>query len=1229
MSGSARIFLRRTPGPSDGSCSSLVVHPAGEEQSRADGCAGDRRSPERRREAGRRDGTAIHAPAPAAPRSFLAGSRAHRRPALGCVAALIGLLLTAAPARAATPWWSIDTSVRPAVIPSGGEGTVVVRAANLGDAPTQTSETVEVEPGRTIAIGVPSSVSLTLPEGLEVVSEAGVPQIRFEAFSAEGDHGPDSPVGSLGEYCTLSGRRVECDTEPVAPFNQREAAESFGIAPLAPYEFLEILVRVKDRGAAASAPLVAAASGGGAGDISRSRPLRIGSGAPVFGAESYTLSPEAQGGDLETRAGAHPYQLTADLSLNQLAEEATAAGPRHVAAPALPRRLAFNLPPGLVGNATALPTCSEAEFNTILLGGANACPAASTIGVATITLDEPNDLDLATFPVPLFNLEPAAGEPARFGAELFEAPIVLDTSVRSGPGGDYGITASASDITQVANLISASVTFWGVPGDPSHDDSRGWSCLVSEHWVVGGLPPCAPGGQSDPSAFLTLPGDCSAPWSSSVEGESWTDPALHPLAATFGPFPDLLEDGAGHPLALTACDQVPFAPRIEARTSTHSASSPTGLDLDVGSEDEGLLSSQPGARAQSPLNRALITLPPGLTANPSLAVGLGSCSQAEYEAATVGLGMGCNGESKIGEVAISSPLLAADQVLRGGLFLATPRQNPNHNLLTVYLIARDAEVGVLVRQALKLTPDPLTGRLTAEVDEVPQLPFSDIHLSFRSGPRSPLVTPSTCGTYAVGADLYPWSDPATATRRDSAFAIDQGPEGGGCPVGAPPFGPTVLAGSENPVAGAYSTFSLDLARKDPEAEITSFSSRLPAGVLADLKGVAECPDADIGAAGSRETEGGAAAEEAAPSCPADSLIGHTEIGAGVGSVLAHVPGRLYLAGPYQGSRLSVVAITAATVGPFDLGTVVVRLGLRVDPETAEVSLEGSGADPLPQVIDGIPVRLREIRVDVDRPSFALNPTSCAKKATAATILGTGDASAAASSPYQVAGCASLAFRPSLALSLLGRETHRGALPGLKAVLTYPQKGAGANLAGARVTLPASEILEQAHLRDVCTRKVFETGAHPGENCPRKSIYGHARALTPLLEKPLEGPVYLRTGYGTKLPELAAALNGPQVDLDLAGRIDAVHTRGSRSSRLRATFALVPDAPVTRFTLELKGGRKGLLVNSTDVCRGTHRALVAFTGQNGKLHEVEPALQARCGARSAKRPTGTRKSSQGR
>jgi hypothetical protein len=330
----------------------------------------------------------------------------------------------------------------------------------------------------------------------------------------------------------------------------------------------------------------------------------------------------------------------------------------------------------------------------------------------------------------------------------------------------------------------------------------------------------------------------------------------------------------------------------------------------------------------------------------------------------------------------------------------------------------------------------------------------------------------------------------------------------------------------------------------------------------------------------------------------------------VGPVLAYEPGKAYLAGPYHGSPISVVAITAAKVGPFDLGTVVIREALKVNPETAEVVVDSAGSDPLPHIIAGIPTHLRDVRVYADRPEFVLNPTSCNRKSTAATVFGSGldfssgadDQPVTVSTPFQAADCANLPFKPKLKLRLFGR-TNRGAHPRFKATLTMKRGEAG--IARSQVTLPHSEFIENAHFNTICTRVQFAQGAVPGEKCPAGSIFGHAKAVTPLLDGPLKGPVYLRSSTH-ELPDLVIALNHPEINVNLVGRVDSLN------GQVRTTFAEVPDAPVSSFTLNMQGGKKGLFVNSTNLCKGTHRATVQFTGQNGKEYDSQPALQAKCG-----------------
>jgi hypothetical protein len=1058
-----------------------------------------------------------------------------------------------------------------------------VQAIDLGDRPTSG--------GYEFSDQLPSGLTL---QGVEYFAPNPLAPLNQSP-----DFGPGGPNASL-ELCQADADSVTCSSEA-------NHSASY-LLPVVPYEYLEMRLKVKAEPGAQPGLNELEASGGGAPPAAIRRPIGISTEAIGFGAERFDLTPEEEGGGVATAAGSHPYQITTDVTFNR--QNAETFNP-----PAPPRNLHFRLPPGQIGNATVMAQCSALAFATVIGEGVNSCPANTQIGATVVTA--------STFPgqeedfiVPLFNLAPAPGEPARFGFEVLSNPVILDTSIRSGPGEDYGVNVDVSNITEVANLISAATTFWGTPADKSHNESRGWGCIAGGFYAsVETTPPCAVEPEPRLAAFLTLPTDCAAPFVSSVEGVSWPTKAF-PGGFSFGPHGSPLTDEAGNPLSLVGCNQVPFAPEIHAEPTSNAATSPTGLKFDIDVNDEGLIN--PGGTAQSQIKKAIVTLPQGFTTNPSVAEGLKACSEAEYEESTLNGSRGCTPESKVGEVEIESPLVKP--VVHGSLYVAKQGLNPNQNLLTIYMVARNAEVGVLIKQALQVTPDPITGQLITEVDEIPQLPFSRFHLEFRTGQRAPLVTPPACGIYTVQADLYPWSNPGAPVHRESSFQITQGPEGQGCPSGGvPPFHPNLEAGTQNNAAGTYSPFYVHISRKDSEQEITHFSIKLPPGVSGKLAGVAECSDAAIAAAEAREHEGGGQEELNSPSCPQASEVGRSLVGSGVGNVLAYAPGKMYLAGPYHGSNISLVSITAAKVGPFDLGTVVVRFALKINPETAEVSVDGQGSDPIPHIVDGIPVHLRDIRAYVDRPNFVLNPTSCAKTSTAATVLGSGlnfaseadDQPVTVTSPFQAADCASLGFAPKLALSLKG-GTKRGATPAFKAVLTYP-KGSYANIREAQVTLPSSEYLEQAHIGTVCTRVQFAQGAVPGEKCPPASIYGRARAVTPILDEPLEGPVYLRSS-SHPLPDLVAALNNKQVNIELDGHIDAVHKKGSEVSRIRNSFEAVPDAPVTSFTLEMRGGKKGLLTNSTNLCKGTHRASADFTGQNGKLEDFNPVLKAQCGAK---------------
>ena len=773
---------------------------------------------------------------------------------------------------------------------------------------------------------------------------------------------------------------------------------------------------------------------------------------------------------------------------------------------------------------------------------------------------------------------------AKIGFIIDHVPVAL--LIRVSPTYPNNLVATLRNTADIEPIGGSTLTIWGNPASSLHDKERGGPV------------------DTEVKPFLTLPRACTGPLFTTYSATSWEEPAGTPVTGS-----------SAAALTTSGCGKLPFGPTITAKPTTLAAQSPTGLDFSLDVKDEGLRS--PEGTAASDVKRAVVTLPEGFSVNPSIAEGLAVCTPAdlERESAFSAPGAGCPNASKIGTVEVETPLL--DENVNGALFQAPQddpattqpgAENPFDTLIALYLVIKNPTLGIVVKQPIEVEPDPVTGRLTTVADNIPQLPFSHFRLHFREGARSPLASPPGCGTYNASATLFPWSGnpPLTTT---SAFSIITGPGGGACPSGGtPPFKPLLEAGTLNNAAGKYSPFSLRLSRSDGEQEFTRFSIKLPPGLLGKLAGIPFCADAAIEAAKTRTAN----AELASPSCPKASEVGRTLVGAGVGPSLAYAPGKLYLAGPYNGSALSIAAITAAKVGPFELGTVVVREALKVNPDTAEVFIDATGSDPIPHILKGIPVHARDIRVYVDRPDFVLNPTSCERTSTASTVLGSGlnfgseadDQPVTVTSPFQAADCASLGFKPKLALSVKG-ATKRGGHPRFKAVLTYP-KGSYANIAKAQVTLPHSEFLDNAHIKTICTRVQFNSGPFPGANCPAQSIYGYARAITPLLDEPVQGPVFLRSS-SHPLPDLVAALHSGRIDVNLVGRIDSV-----KGGRIRNTFESVPDAPVSRFTLEMRGGKKGLLINSTDLCRLTNRAISHFTGQNGKVSDTTPALVPDCG-----------------
>jgi hypothetical protein len=915
-----------------------------------------------------------------------------------------------------------------------------------------------------------------------------------------------------------------------------------------------------------------------------------------FGFKTFDVEYTNEDGTPATQAGSHPAAVTARFELNWEHLGYTEYGfPIGLLDGQLKDFIGQQIA-GLIGDNTAIPRCPAADFASEI----PKCDRETQVGTTILSIVHPAP-EWSWTGAEVYNMVPPPGATARFGFKVSPGvPIFIDIGVKE--GGEHNILALSRNVSDIVPVYASLFQIWGVPG-----------AVCSTKGFIGGtvadlvLTPksCPGGGTSKP--FLTLPRSCTGPATTSYEIDSWEEPGKWLFGSA------LSHDDAvpPNPQGFTGCGKLGFAPRIESLPSTDQAETGTGLDFNLDVNDEGL--KNPTGLAQSEAKKAEIVFPEGVTINPSIGEGLGVCTPADLDRETLlsAPGTGCPNSSKIGTVEAKSPIV--EDTVQGSIYLARQddpattepgAENPFDSLIALYFVLKSPNLGVIVKLPLKVEPDPKTGRLVATLDDIPQFPISHFNSHLREGQRAPLVSPPACGTYTTESKLYPWSDPESPRTVLSDFEINKGVGGGPCPPGGvPPFKPRFEAGAINNNAGSFSPFNMRLLRGDGEQDMTKFSSVLPPGELGSLAGVGKCPEAAIAIAKSKSGR----EELASPSCPANSEIGHTLAGAGVGSALTYVGGQIYLAGPYKGDPLSVVSVTPAVAGPFDAGTVVVRLALTLNPQTAEVEVDGANSDPIPHILKGIVLKVRDLRVYVDRPNFTLNPTNCDESSAKATLFGSylnvfdpaDDVPVHLSTRYQAANCLNLGFKPKLDLKLKG-GTKRGGHPGLTAA--YTPRAGDANVKGLVVRLPRSAFLDQAHIRTICTRVQFAADA-----CPKGARYGYIKAWTPLLDEPLQGPVWLRSS-NHKLPDLVFDLHG-LVDVEVATRID------SQGGGIRATVEDAPDAPLSKVVLQMQGAKKGLIINSRNLCGAQSKANVEFSGHNGKQFTANPVMQPEgCGGK---------------
>ena len=868
------------------------------------------------------------------------------------------------------------------------------------------------------------------------------------------------------------------------------------------------------------------------------------------------------------------------------------------------RTLRTDLPPGLTVNPEATPSrCPIASFlNKVGENFVPACDPSTQTGSDKITLvtnkDEvevkpgvkvPKGFVIPPVPggteIPVYNLVPEEGEPAKLGFVVnAKVPVFLETEVA------WENDFHESFTIKLLNTAEAS----------------GLSTLISRLVTNGAT--------TGNGTYLTNPTTCFDPnepafehlYSTWFRAESHADPANPNFPAGVTPVegpPPRVPPNTGPRIKQEGCETIPFDPSIEADAGTASIDSPAAATVTAKLPFDPVTEGGAANQSQSHVRKAEISLPQGMGLNPSGANGLVACTDEQFKKGQRVEANECPPASVIGTVEVVSPPLA--EPLEGEVYVGEQQsQDPQSGeMFRILIEAKSAHEGIFARLVGNVKANPVTGELTAVLtdeiegqfagalpDGLPQVPFETVKMHL-DGSKATLTSPPTCATFEATGQFEPWARPGEQVPVSAKLpALSSDPGGGSCPqtLAERKFAPPYSAATDSTKAKAFSPFRLHIERPDGQQELKRVEVTLPPGMVAKLKGVEYCPEASIAAA---RTQTGKA-EIAAPSCPANSHVGVVDISAGSGGNPLRVGGQVYLAGPYKGAPISMAFVTPAVAGPFDLGTVVVRAALNVDEETAVVN---AVSDTIPDVFGGVTLDIRTIDVAINRSDFTLNPTTCREPfAIASTIFGGGGNPAdpaswsqvSASSRFRASDCKALKFKPQFYARILGGEnqTKRTKHPKFRA--TFDPRQGDANLRRAAFILPRATILDQGHIKTICTRVQLAADA-----CPKNAIYGNAKATSPLLDGKLEGPVYL-TSSDNELPDLLVDLRG-QVDIRLRGVISG------KGGRLKTVFNNTPDVAVDKFVLTMKGGNRGLLVNSRDLCERQTTGFLNLRAQNSR------------------------------
>ncbi len=1049
----------------------------------------------------------------------------------------------AARAETLSPQWTVTAFSTPTNLAPGGTGLYRIYVENTGGAPSN---------------GEAITVTDALPAGLKAAGELKGSYYETNIEKTVRD------LNCAGLACSYLGV-VGTDT-----ILQLEVPVEVEAGPFA--DTCEVPER-----AVGCLTNVVSASGGGALAASVSTPTVISSLPAKFGIAPGSLATALS----STQAGGHP-DLTTVLAFNTVESGRLAGNPSESGG---------TLPSGFIGDLADEPKCPIAGFSE---EGANAeqgayalhCSPSAIVGTVTIyTGDFPFQSEPQV--LPLMNLTTNPGEIAKLGFTYIYFGIQGTVSLTPGK---YGVRVNFTHIQDAeAALHGVSLTVWGVPAEHRHDPMRGINCNEKEGCVFyetetegsfnghGGSVSHNklvdfPEGQTVTTPlvpYLTSPTECtSEPLRATFTAYSWEEPG-HEVEASSPVGP------------LTGCSLLEFAPAITASPDTTRADTPAGFTFGVKMGQEGLVN--PSANSESDIQDTTVTLPEGVAINPGQANGLGACQLSQARLDEEGPPV-CPTDSKVGTVEVETPILR--NKLDGNVYVL--QSNPPN--LKLLVAPEDPADGLYVKFVGDVHLNETTGQLTTTFEKTPQLPFSNLKLSFSGGAQAALSTPLACGTYKVSSVFTPWSAPFVAEAfPSSSFAVTEGPGGSACPSSPAPFAPSLDAGSTTDQAGGFTDFSLLVQNGDGQQRIGALQFEVPEGLSGMISKVPLCPEP--------QAEDG--------TCSTASQIGHAVVASGPGPYPLVIPqpgeppAAIYLTGPYQGAPFGLSIVTPVIVGPFNLGTNVVRAKVEVDPHTAQITVttDPSGPHAIPPILDGVPTDLRTIDTVIDRPGFMFNPTDCSPMSFSGTATSTQGATAPISTHFQVGSCQSLKFKPDFKVSTSGR-TSRADGASLTAKLIYPTGPLGANqassqsnIARVKVELPKQLPSRLKTLQKACVAATFE--ANPA-NCPAASVVGHAEAITPVLPVPLTGPAYFVSHGGEAFPSLIVVLQGYGVTVDLVGS-----TFISKHGITSSTFKSVPDVPVDSFELALPEGPFSALAAPGNLCDVKKLAMpTEFLAQDG-------------------------------